>query len=189
MPPGNCRAGRADSLVEVGLWLFTLDRGCEGVDGFVCTEHGGIPHRVVSLGRETQAASPQAPSNTAHVSPRYFKYHHTKARQHWQLPRALVPLPQNSRSISQLKSEVNKLKRNHSRKELLDIRSVRDAPKAEHLWFFPGDLLPPWLGWEGGCRCPWGEGAPRDHPLLKVIRHQLQHPGNQAEHWQTPSYF
>lgn len=57
-------AGGADSLVEVGLGLFALDCGGEGVDGFIRTEHGGIPHRVVSLGREAQAASPQAPSST-----------------------------------------------------------------------------------------------------------------------------
>lgn len=65
MTAGSCRAGGADSLVEVGLRLFTLNGSGEGIDGFVCTEHGGIPHRVVSLGREAQAVSPQAPSNTA----------------------------------------------------------------------------------------------------------------------------
>lgn len=65
MTAGSCGAGGADSLVEVGLRLFALNGGGEGIDGFVCTEHGGIPHRVVSLGREAQAASPRAPSNTA----------------------------------------------------------------------------------------------------------------------------
>lgn len=71
--------GGPDSLVEVGLWLFTLDCGGEGINGFIRTEHGGVPHGIVSLGREAETVSPRVPSNTAHVLPRYLKYHHAKA--------------------------------------------------------------------------------------------------------------
>lgn len=183
--PGG--AGQPDSLVEVRLRLFALDRGGEGVDGFIRTEHGGVPHRVVSLGREGEAASLQAPRHTARVSPHYLKYHYTKARQHRQLTQDLASLPQNS--ISQLKTEVNKLKRNGSGKELLGIYSVRCVPGADHLCFSPRDLLQPWLGLGGGCRCPWGERAPGDRPLLKVIRHHLQHPGTRQSAGRLQSYF
>jgi len=57
------------------------------------------------------------------------------------------------------KTEVIKLNRKRSRKELLAICSARRAPKAEQLWFLPRDSLPPRLGWGGGCRCPQGKEA------------------------------
>lgn len=86
------QGGGADSLVEVGLRLLALDRGGEGVDGFIRAEHSGIPHGIVSLGREAEAPSPPAPSSTPRVLPPHLKHHHAKAWQH----RQLALLPQNS---------------------------------------------------------------------------------------------
>lgn len=95
---GRGDAGGTDSLVEVRLWLFTLDCGGEGVDGLIGAEHGGVPHRVVSLGTGAQAASPRAPAAIPSPSfiPHYLKCHHAQACQHQQLSQALVTLPQGS---------------------------------------------------------------------------------------------
>lgn len=123
-------------------------------------------------------ASPQHHRPSPDFIPHYLKYHHAKACQHQQLTQALTPLPQSSWSISQQKTEVSKLKRNRSGKELLDICSVRHAPKAS--LFFPWGLAASPAGVGGRLQVPsaWrGSRGPPAHPLLKVIRRQLQRPG------------
>ena len=45
----SCRVSVLRLLVEVGLWLFTLDGGVQSIHIFLCVEALGVLHCVVSL--------------------------------------------------------------------------------------------------------------------------------------------
>lgn len=128
--PGSCGAGGdaggTDSLVEVRLWLLTLDGGPEGVDGLVSAEHGGVPHCIVGLGTGAQAESPR---------------HQQQPR-----PQVLHPITQTASTSSSPKPSPHShkaaeaspstrmkplmLKRSHSSKELLGVseQSIPGSP-------------------------------------------------------------